>query len=189
MLTPDFEEAIRFLQLLSPGEITFTFQTIVADKEEAKKSHVRAVLNRVFHGSLAQFFIRLGALNNCGAGVFVMVNHGDGIVWPGYRTCRAEKNVVEVRALFVDLDGAPLNPVLNHSIHPDIVVESSPGKWHAYWRVTGCPLKEFTQIQEALAATFNGDKSVKDLPRVMRLPGFYHNKREPFMTRIVYPEK
>lgn len=38
--------------------------------------------------------------------------------------------------------------------------------------------------QVALAHRFNGDASVKDLPRV-RLPGFFHRKGEPFQTRVV----
>jgi hypothetical protein len=39
-----------------------------------------------------------------------------------------------------------------------------------------------------LAHKFNGDKSVSDLARVMRLPGFYHRKTDtPFLTRLVDP--
>jgi hypothetical protein len=36
-----------------------------------------------------------------------------------------------------------------------------------------------------LAKQFNSDLSVKDLARVMRLPGFWHQKGDPFQTRIV----
>ena len=54
------------------------------------------------------------------------------------------------------------------------------------------PYKDkFAIFQTTRASKFNGDLQVKDLPRVMRLPGFYHNKlnkngtkKEPFMTRI-----
>jgi len=37
-----------------------------------------------------------------------------------------------------------------------------------------------------LAERFAGDPLVSDLPRVMRLPGFYHQKNEPFLTHIVH---
>ena len=47
------------------------------------------------------------------------------------------------------------------------------------------PLDQFTNIQKRLAMTFNSDPSVHDLPRVMRLPGFYHNKSGPFLSRII----
>jgi hypothetical protein len=39
-----------------------------------------------------------------------------------------------VRALFLDLDGAPLEPVLLHAT-PHIITESSPGRFHPYYRV------------------------------------------------------
>ena len=90
----------------------------------------------------------------------------------------------KVRALFVDFDGAPLEPVLQCGMPPQIAVDSSPGRYHAYWLVSDCPLQDFTRIQVALAEKFGGDPSVKDLPRVMRLPGFCHRKAEPVLTTV-----
>src|SRR5208283_4699107 len=119
----------------------------------------------------------LTRLNGQGAGIFIMVNAGD-------LKGRTQENVVSVRAVFVDLDGSPLQPVKDAPFKPHIVVESSPGRYHAYWMVSDCPLEQFTLIQKALARKFNGDPKVNDLCRVLRLPGFYHRKAEPFMTRI-----
>ena len=70
-----------------------------------------------------------------------------------------------------------------------MVVSSSPDRWHAYWLISDCPLETFGPTQQRLAAMFNGDPSVSDLPRVMRLPGFYHLKGEPFMSTIDYFEE
>ena len=33
---------------------------------------------------------------------------------------------------------------------------------------------------------FKSDDKVHDLPRVMRLPGFWHHKKEPFMSKIIH---
>ena len=74
------------------------------------------------------------------------------------------------------------------SVHPDIVVESSHGRWHTYWKADDCPLEEFTLRQKQIAAKFGSDPKVVDLPRVMRLPGFLHQKGEPFLTHVTYPE-
>jgi hypothetical protein len=41
----------------------------------------------------------------------------------------------------------------------------------------------------ALAQKFEGDLSICHLARVMRLPGFFHMKDEPFMSRIVSTRK
>jgi hypothetical protein len=135
-------------------------------------------LSRILHGTLAEHAVTLAALNTRGAGVFVMVNEGDG-------EGRSKANVVRVRALFVDLDGAPLEPVKAGPLAPHCIVETSPGRWHAYWRLADCPLQDFTPLQRALAARFNADSKVCDLARVMRVPGFDHCKREPFRSRIV----
>ena len=150
----------------------FTFQTF---DDSPRKS---ASLSRILHGTFREHAATLAALNEKGAGVFIMVNAGDG---RGRKAC----NVRQVRALFVDLDGSPLAPVQAAALPPHCIVESSPGRWHAYWRVMDCPLDRFTPMQQALAALFDGDRKVCDLSRVMRLPGFEHRKGEPFTTRLV----
>jgi hypothetical protein len=180
MMTPDIAQAQRFLNRLDPnGE--FTFQTF----SDRKLGAHGGPLSRVLHGSLPQHVTALAALNARGAGVFVMVNRGDGVVRPGRKTCRGKENVVAVRALFVDLDGAPPARLLDATPPPSIVVETSSGRYHGYWTDVSCPLEDFESAQISLARHFEGDESVSDLPRVMRLPGYLHRKAEPFMSRIV----
>jgi len=74
-----------------------------------------------------------------------MVNEGD-------LNGRRAANVVAVRAAFVDLDEAPLTVLDSSPVPPHIVIESSPDRFHAYWRVTGCPVNAFTPLQKDLAA-------------------------------------
>ncbi|MFP7721412.1 DNA-primase RepB domain-containing protein [Lysobacter sp. A3-1-A15] len=167
----DTAQAARFLTALSSDNL-HTFQTF-----EDSKRGVRG-LSRILHGSLEQRVRTLEALNLEGAGVFVMVNRGDGYG-------RKASNVTGIRALFVDLDGASIEPVLAAPIRPRIVVESSPGKWHAYWPVVDIPTDHFSAAQKVLAARFGADPKVHDKPRVMRLPGFLHRKAAPFTTRLV----
>lgn len=164
------DDAAWLIDLIADGG-RVTFQTF----DDAKAG--RKGLTRVLQGSLGYHAETLAALNERGAGVYFMVNAGDG-------KGRKAENVTTVRALFVDLDGAPLQPVLDGPLMPHAVVESSPGRFHAYWLVTGLALDEFKPLQAAIAARFNGDAKVKDLPRVMRLPGYLHRKGEPFLTRV-----
>lgn len=177
-MTPNVAMAENYLNTLDPTG-TFTFQTF-DDNSERKERR----LARILHGRLDQHLPTLTKLQQLGAGVFVMVNKGDGIVHPGKKTCRDGASVIAIRALWVDLDGSPLHPVLS-AHYPDIVIESSPKRWHAYWLTHDCPLADFKQRQQQIAAKFKGDPKVCDLPRVMRLPGFWHQKSEPFMTRLV----
>jgi hypothetical protein len=169
--SPNMVEASRFLSILAGNE-SVTFQTFddTADK--------RKWLAKVMHGSLSHVQEQLHQLNDQGAGVFFMVNQGDG---HGRRTA----NVKAIRAVFVDLDGAPLDPVENAAIKPNIIVESSPGRWHAYWLIDDLPLSEFSNVQSQLASIFNGDPAVKDLPRVMRIPGFIHHKNGAHASKLI----
>ena len=167
----DSKAAALFLEIITRrGQVTF--QTFYDGKEK------RPALSKIMHGWNEKNLERLIDINTQGAGVFLMVNEGDG-------EGRSTNNVVAVRAVFVDLDGAPLEPIIASGIEPHLTVESSSGNYHAYWLVSDCPLDQFGLMQQALAKRFNADKSVHDLPRVMRVPGFYHQKGEPFQTRIL----
>lgn len=168
---PALDDAARLLELLAPGE-RVTFQTF----DDAKRN--RHGLTRILHGTLAKHADRLAGLNARGAGVYWMVNAGDG-------KGRKASNVQRVRALFVDLDGAPLEPVTTASLPPHAIIESSANRWHAYWRTADCPLADFKPLQQALAARFHADPKVCDLPRVLRLPGFDHRKGKRFRSRII----
>ena len=174
----NFGMAADFLSALDPAGI-FTFQSI------GEAPGAPGTLNRVFHGTLDQHVKELDKLNTAGAGIFVMINEGDGVTHHSARTCRTNANVVRVRSLFVDLDGSPLAPTLCGAVRPNVVVETSPGRWHAYWFGVPCPLENFGAAQKAMAVKFDGDQSVCDLARVMRLPGFLHLKKAPFLTTVV----
>lgn len=164
----DFDEAHCFLNALGSG--SHVFQVI----PERQGCPVRA---QVLEGSLDTHKAALASANRLGSGVFVTVNKAVG--------GRKKENIKSVRALFVDLDGAPIEPVLDAIPEPDIVVETSKGRYHAYWTVNDVPLDKFKLYQTTLIDKFDANPACTDLPRTMRLPGFFHNKREPFFTRII----
>lgn len=101
---------------------------------------------------------------------------------------RKSEDIVSVNWLFSDLDGRDwtvkkLNAL---SIPPDLIVETSPGRYHTYWRVSGCSLELYTLVIKGLAKRLGGDSVVCDLVRVMRVPGTLNHKYSPpFLTRIV----
>jgi hypothetical protein len=167
---PDIAMAQSFLDLLEPGG-EFIFQTF--DDSPAK----RKLLTRVLSGPLSEHAALLAHLNSLGAGVFAMVNRG---------SARNNEAVTAVRSYFVDLDGAPIEPVIEAALPPDLIVATSPKKFHAYWLTDGCPPGEYKTRQRALAQRFHGDPAVCDLARVMRLPGFFHCKTaEPFLVTLM----
>jgi putative DNA primase/helicase len=181
VLKADIALAEQFLTLLDEEAEAFTFQTFAdspqakaEDKERERKSQPKKYAH-VFHGPLSRHAAALESLNRIGAGVFVTVNQTD------LRGRKAE-NIQRVRAVFADTDGADLAPILNATPEANFIVESSPGNAHPYWLVDDLPLAQFEGVQRRIADRFGTDPSVTDLPRVLRLPGFYHRKGEPFMV-------
>jgi hypothetical protein len=166
-------EAERFLKLLDSNATAFEFRTIDDDRERDDKS-----LTQTFYGTLAQHAGELQRLNSKGAGVFVTINETNG---KGRKT----EDIIRVRAVFADLDGAPLEPVQQNRQPPHIIVQSSPGRFHPYWLVDHIPLEDFSAVQKAIIEQFDSDDTIHDLPRIMRVPGFFHRKREPFFIRII----
>ena len=174
MIALETAQAASFLSVLGLDGERVTFQTFADAGRASKLTNVIHAQIPIDDGDITQ----LVKLNTEGAGIFATVNATDG-------KGRAAANITRVRAVFVDLDGAPLEPVLTGPLAPTITVESSPGRYHAYWTIADMPLEEFGTAQSVLAARYNGDPVVRDLPRVMRLPGFAHQKGEPYLTRVL----
>lgn len=162
----DLDESHCFLNALGEGPHVFQ---LLREREGC------AVRPHILEGDLDTHKAALARANERGAGVFVTINEAVG--------GRKKENIKSVRALFVDLDGAEIGPVL--MANPNIVVETSPDRYHAYWLAQDIPLSEFESSQRKLIERFDADPVVKDLPRTMRLPGFYHQKRDPFFVRII----
>lgn len=131
---------------------------------------------KILHGSLNELFDRLTKLNQGGAAIYACVNETD-------LKGRSEKNITQLRALFIDIDRSPDGsygalPDLSR-LPPNITVTSGNGQ-HAYWILhPGEPIEVFGPAQKALAQALGGDTRLIDPPRVMRVPGFVHNKDDP----------
>lgn len=125
--------------------------------------------------------------NRDGNAVFMMVNAGDG---GGTK----DENVTRVNAVFLDYDeelwGVISNDklLLKFKLKPHIVVSTSLGHYHVYWKVRDCELTDFKAIQKALAQLFDSDPKVCNLARVMRLPGTLNQKdpKNPFLVKLMH---
>ncbi len=129
----------------------------------------------------------MARMNNDRCAVHVTINAIVG-------NARTAKNVKRVRKHFVEKDDAePMQSVLDRAEKMGLKVawvnESSPGKFHYYWNVAADvedDVEGFRQRQRLLVAAFNGGRESIDPPRVLRLPGFWHQKGKPFQVRKVY---
>jgi uncharacterized protein (DUF927 family) len=178
-LQPDLEETRRFLSALDPDpNAKFSFQTFDDLKADTgspmqKRNHLSKIFQSHFSDEIAA---KLSELNSRGAGVFVMVNKGDGCG-------RKAENVNGLRALFVDSDNGEL-PSLPSP--PSIEVQTPRGP-HIYWALKANEeVSGFTTAQKALIQSLGTDKLIHDPCRVMRLPGFFHvkNPDKPYLVKV-----
>jgi len=135
---------------------------------------------RVMHGQSDSLFDTLMHLNKAGNSIHVSINDTD-------LKGRKLENITKINGFVLDLDGAPVKPVidftLEHGFEPTIVVESSPGRYHFYWRVKSCNFSDFKRIQRAIALRFDGDLQCC-VNKTMRLPGFFHLKGDPHFVKL-----
>jgi hypothetical protein len=167
----DSEQTKLYLNVLDPNFKNHTFQTFDDDKNRKDSS-----LTRIIHGTLTERRQTLTNLNIRGAGVFIMLNKGDG---KGRRT----ENVVKIRVVYLDLDGAPWEPAAA-ALKPHMRIESSPGRWHLIWIVSDCAVDQYKKLIQAIIKKYGGDPACCNPAGVLRLPGFMHRKGLPVMTHL-----
>src|SRR3569832_2207689 len=116
---PDWQEARAFVEKLTGlADPKMTFQ-VFDDKGE------NYTLAAWKHGRLSDPAVRkfLQSKAQQGGGIFATISACDG-------GGRRRRNVRYSRACFIDLDGEPLPHDSDWKIKPDIIVQSSPGKYH-----------------------------------------------------------
>ena len=182
----NYNDAEKFLRRI--GGDSHVFQTYADPKKLRQKVKIEVPsglmsnnLAKAMTSTLEDAKKTLEAKSSYGAGVFVQINEGER---------RGNKFIKRIRFVWVDIDSAEQSPQImralkEHMPRPSMLVQSSPGKYHVYWEVTDCPLDKFTFFQRQLAVQFATDGNVSDLSRVMRLPGFLHQKYEPQMVKLL----
>jgi hypothetical protein len=150
---------------------------LIIDDPERKNLPAYPAMDLV--GTFDQHAQALRRANDAGYGIFYMANRAEG--------GRKASDVVEANCFFADFDGTPRENVDRLGLKPHVEVETSPQKFHFYWRITGIPIEAWTAVQKRLIALFDSDRSIHDLPRIMRLPGFLHQKtpETPHLVAIV----
>jgi DNA-binding transcriptional ArsR family regulator len=177
MTQQNMAAAHMFIEALAGSmDAQMTFQTFDDNAKRKDRS-----LTKVINGTLSQAWPELVRLNNLGAGIFATINETD-------QTGRKEENIRRRRAYFADFDlkqGEIPFDKAEQLIEPTLAVESSPGKIHAYWKLTAdVPPDQWKRTQAAIISKFHTDPQCKDQSRVLRLPGMFHRKADPFMVSI-----
>jgi len=112
-------------------------------------------------------------------GVFLAVNNGD----------HCDASIHQVTAHFIDFDKVPMDEQLARleafGLPPSILDLPCRGL-HGFWLVKDGDVSHFRQIQERLIHFFGSDPTIKNESRLMRLPGFFHQKAAPKMVDVIW---
>jgi KaiC/GvpD/RAD55 family RecA-like ATPase len=162
-----------FLSLLGdtdgPGNFSFHWQTF-PDADKNRKDLIYCG-----YSTFRDICWDLAKLNEQGAGIFISVNETDG-------KGRALENIMGVRGFWADVETEIALEDL--SLPPSMVVNSSRGP-HLYWLSVGDATKELCRrIVQNIAARIGSDPKVHDPSRVLRVPGFFHNKGTPHLVTL-----
>ena len=173
---------------MNPIDITKAYLTALTGSPDTVcdwrviNDRVKGEQGRNLRGSLNELLPTLQGYNAQGWGIFICINAMDG-------TGQSLPNVHHIRTHVADIDdpllsAAAYERACNSAMPPHLAVQSSPGKFHLYWLVEPYTGNDFYSLQQRkINQLFDGDKSVIDATRVLRVPGFYHCKGEPkFVT-------
>lgn len=168
---------------LTDGNVTFQW---FLDHEQDKNPPLPGLK----HGTLEEHRAFLRQLNQRGAGIYFTVNETD-------LKGRRKEHITRVRAYMIDCDGITkpqdktkkLRQIYNSPLKPSLIIETRNGL-HVYWYSTGeeaVDADDYRRVNGRLAHHLGGDMKARDISRVMRVPGFLHQKdpSQPVEVKIV----
>lgn len=101
-----------------------------------------------------------------------------------------EENCVKLCYWYADLDNfdMPLSEVVYAAgLYPSRVVKTKSGM-HLYWRCEDATRVNYSLLNKRLTLAFGVNRSVHDVSRILRVPGYYHWKQadSPFLCETIW---
>lgn len=97
---------------------------------------------------------------------------------------RKAEHIESIRAIFADDDAHRDTPRTDWKLEPSLIVQTSSSdkgnKYHYYWLCETTDVDEWERVMEGLIKWYNTDPAVRDLARILRLPGYNNCKRQPY---------
>jgi len=150
---PEDRLAIVLIQK-SSGTVTQRISTA----ERIASDHVQAWLRQVNSEKKTDVYVSMNALHPD--------SHG-----------RTKADVAEIRHVYLDIDKNGADIIQDLQGHTDVplpnhIIESSPGKYQAIWRVEHFEKDQAEALMRGMVREFGADPAATDCSRVMRVPGF-----------------
>ncbi len=116
--------------------------------------------------------VTLNAENRAGKPIYFVPNEVDG-------TRRLDDKVTKCRSVFLDDDkhiGASRQD--EFAIRPNLVIETSPGKFHYHWLTSTTDKEAWKRVISGMIKRYDTDPACSNPARIMRVPGYVNTKPE-----------
>ncbi len=158
---------------------------VLVSQNEEKKTQQRIWNARKAASQEVQKWLKYS--NTHGFDIYIGMNP----LQPGSRT-RSKKDIQEVRRVYLDLDEdgpSKLKEALQDGFSGKLpsasyIINTSPDRYQLIWNVKPASFtpSEAESLMRGLATRYGGDRSVTDVSRVLRLPGFKHRGKNTWIT-------
>ena len=154
----DLAEAARFLALLDPDGDKFLFSSFDDDKERDRRRRAKVeegVKPATKRGEIDRLKFWMEERQALGASICTTVQAFRG-------TSRKSQDIQGLRAIFGEFDTEPRK---TFPIQPSITIETSPGKFHAYWLIDAenpIEIEDFDGIKRRIVTDYGADANARD---------------------------
>lgn len=125
---------------------------------------------------IGRFIPFLQAMNVQGWNIYITPS----VMKAGVKNRTKDSFMPEQDVVYVDADNKQaMEKVRSEYPYPTLVVKTSIGHYHIYWKLTAkISIEEQEGIMKHLAKDIGSDPAATDVSRVLRLPGFWHKGKD-----------
>jgi len=102
------------------------------------------------------------------------------VLKPHTQNRRKESFLAQQAIIYVDRDDPScLNEIKARYPYPTLVIRTSKGRYHCYWKLSEpVTVAEQESLMRLIASDIGSDPQTTDVSRVLRLPGFWNRKQD-----------
>jgi len=169
ILTQQTKQINTYLSLIYPSKDCWVALCLIPPAGDKPVEHRFTAV-----ASLPKFLPYARFRNANGWGVYITPS----ILKPHAQNRRKESFHPYQSVIYVDCDSPScLDEIKNRYPYPTLVIRTSKGRYHVYWRLTEpVAVAEQESLMRLIAHDIGSDPQTKDVSRVLRLPGFWNRK-------------
>ncbi len=169
ILTQQTQQINTYLSLIYPSKDAYVALCLISPDNQPVEHRFTTVAN------LPKFLPYCRFRNAHGWNVYITPS----VLKPHVLNRRKESFLDQQAIIYVDRDNPScLNEIKARYPYPTLVIRTSKGRYHCYWRLSEpVTVAEQESLMRLIAHDIGSDSQTTDVSRVLRLPGFWNRKQ------------